>query len=158
ASAPDGAVILEPARGGTPRTREASGGGPGGPGVRAARLRAILCRSERPSMPLWRPALATALALAFLAGRASAQDTVGEFPAVQVPEGNPLTPEKVRLGQALFYEEQVSSDDTMACGTCHRPEAGGSDPRPRGRNPGADGRLQTADDEFGVYGMFFQDG
>ena len=107
-------------------------------------------------MPLRRQALAAAFVLA-LAARAAAQDVVGEFPVVQVPDGNPMTPEKIRLGQALFYEEQVSSDDTMACGTCHRPEAGGSDPRPRGRNPGADGRLKTADDEFGVLGMFLQD-
>jgi cytochrome c peroxidase len=33
------------------------------------------------------------------------------------------------LGKILFWEEQLSSHDTHACGTCHRPGAGGSDPR-----------------------------
>lgn len=96
--------------------------------------------------------LPLALLLA-LAPRAFAQDMVGEFPVVAVPEGNPLTPAKVLLGKALFFEEQLSSDDTMACATCHRFEAGGGDPRPAGRHPGVDGRLGTKDDEFGSFGV-----
>ncbi|MCP4966222.1 MAG: hypothetical protein GY926_13440 [bacterium] len=36
---------------------------------------------------------------------------------------------KVALGKTLFWEEQVSSDNTMACGTCHFPSSGGSDQR-----------------------------
>ena len=55
-----------------------------------------------------------------LAAPAAAQDVVGEFPHVAVPPQNPLTVEKARLGQALFHEEQLSSDDTMACATCPR--------------------------------------
>ena len=105
-----------------------------------------------------RPRAALALALlAALASRTAAQDVIGEFPVVQVPAGNPLTPEKVRLGQALFYDEQLSSDDSMACGTCHRPEAGGGDPRPHGRAPGVDGKLGTKDDELGSLGMHLRD-
>jgi cytochrome c peroxidase len=55
----------------------------------------------------------------------------GAFPlfAVNYPPENPYTWEKAILGKILFWEEQLSSDDTMACGTCHRPGAGGSDPR-----------------------------
>jgi cytochrome c peroxidase len=96
-------------------------------------------------------------ALALLGAAPAAQDVVGEFPAVQVPPENPLTPAKVRLGQALFFEEQLSSDDTMACATCHRFEAGGGDPRPAGRAHGADGVLHTPDDEFGAEAMFLRD-
>ncbi len=107
--------------------------------------------------PRPRRALSIALLAALLAGRAAGQDVIGEFPLVQVPPGNELTPAKVRLGQALFYEEQLSSDDSMACGTCHRPEAGGGDPRAPGRHPGPDGRLKTRDDEFGALGMYLQD-
>ena len=92
-----------------------------------------------------------------LAAPAAAQDVIGEFPRVEVPRENPLTVEKVRLGQALFHEEQLSSDDTMACATCHRMEAGGGDPRPPGRHPGPDGRLNTADDEFGSFGVVRRD-
>jgi len=93
------------------------------------------------------------LVLASLVASHAAQDVVGEFPLPAVPEGNPLTPAKVLLGKALFFEEQLSSDDTMACATCHRFEAGGGDPRPAGRHPGVDGRLGTKDDEFGSFGV-----
>lgn len=93
------------------------------------------------------------LALVGLAAVRPAQDVVGEFPVPAVPAGNPLTPEKVLLGKALFFEEQLSSDDTMACATCHRFEAGGGDPRAAGRHPGVDGRLGTKDDEFGSFGV-----
>jgi cytochrome c peroxidase len=92
-----------------------------------------------------------------LCGHLAAQDVIGEFPHVQVPVENPLTPEKIRLGQALFFEEQVSSDDTMACATCHSFSAGGGDPRPLARSTGADGRFHTADDEFGSPGMKLRD-
>jgi cytochrome c peroxidase len=88
---------------------------------------------------------------------ASPQDLVGEFPRVEVPAENPLTEAKVRLGQALFHEEQLSSDDTMACATCHRLDAGGGDPRPPGRHPGEDQRLNTPDDEFGSLGVVRRD-
>jgi cytochrome c peroxidase len=35
-----------------------------------------------------------------------------------------------QLGKTLFWDEQVSIDNTMACGTCHSPAAGGTDNRP----------------------------
>ncbi len=51
------------------------------------------------------------------------------LPPVPVPPENPITEEKRVLGKILFWDEQLSSDDTVACGTCHRPAAGGADPR-----------------------------
>ena len=48
---------------------------------------------------------------------------------VTYPPENPYSWEKAILGKILFWEEQLSSDDTVACGTCHRAGAGGSDPR-----------------------------
>lgn len=86
-----------------------------------------------------------------LGARAGAQ--LGPVP---VPAGNPITPEKTLLGMALFFEEQLSSDGTVACATCHLPEAGGSDPRDA-RAPGLDGLLGTLDDEFGSPGLVRQD-
>jgi cytochrome c peroxidase len=53
----------------------------------------------------------------------------GELPPVPVPAENPITEPKRVLGKILFWDEQLSSDDTVACGTCHRPAAGGGDPR-----------------------------
>jgi cytochrome c peroxidase len=63
------------------------------------------------------------------------------------PPENPITPEKAVLGKILFWEEQLSSDDTIACGTCHGVAAGFSDSR-FGVHPGADGQLGTPDDLF----------
>ncbi len=84
---------------------------------------------------------------------------IGNFPNVLVPPGNPMTPAKILLGKALFFEEQLSSDDTMACATCHLPEAGGGDPRAgvSARAPGNDGLMRTPDDEFGSFGVVPQD-
>lgn len=78
------------------------------------------------------------------------------YPPVPYPPENQATEEKEMLGKILFWEEQVSSDNTMACGTCHRASAGGSDPRASQSgaiHPGADGTLGTADDRRGAQGM-----
>lgn len=82
------------------------------------------------------------------------------LPPVPVPVGNPLTPAKAILGKALFWEEQLSSDDTIACGSCHLPEFGGSDPRAMvaaSAHPGFDGAFGTADDIAGSPGVAMQD-
>ena len=89
------------------------------------------------------------LTILTMAGAAAAQ-----FPAVPVPAQNPLTPAKVILGKILFWDEQLSSDDSIACGTCHVPEVGGGDPRwSLGPHPGPDGVVGTADDRFGSPGV-----
>jgi cytochrome c peroxidase len=41
-----------------------------------------------------------------------------------IPETNPLTPEKVALGQQLFFDSRLSADDTVSCATCHDPRKG----------------------------------
>ncbi|MFY9344109.1 MAG: cytochrome c peroxidase [Planctomycetota bacterium] len=76
------------------------------------------------------------------------------FPPPPAPPGNPVTPNKVLLGMALFWEEQMSSTNTVACGTCHIFAAGGSDPRSlTAIHPGADGLFGTADDVRGSPGV-----
>lgn len=76
------------------------------------------------------------------------------FPPPPIPAGNPQTPEKVLLGMALFFEEQLSSTGTVACATCHDFAAGGIDPRTAATvNPGADGLFGTADDQRGSFGV-----
>ena len=69
-----------------------------------------------------------------------------------VPYENPLTAAKAVLGKALYWDEQLSSDNTMACGSCHRPGAGGADPR-IDRHPGPDALFHTADDRLGSPGV-----
>ena len=88
------------------------------------------------------------LALPLTAQRLHVGELVGEppdtshWPHPAAPDGNrfprstaPTTQRKRRdniaqLGKALFWDEQVSTDNTMACGTCHAPRAGGTDDRP----------------------------
>jgi cytochrome c peroxidase len=74
------------------------------------------------------------------------------------PLGNPVTATKAYLGKALFWDEQLSSTRTVACGTCHFASNGGSDARSlvggaRSRNAGADGVFNTADDVFASPGV-----
>lgn len=78
------------------------------------------------------------------------------YPAVKYPPENQPTEDKEMLGKILFWEEQVSSDNTMACGTCHRAAAGGSDPRASQAgaiHPGPDGTVGTPDDRRGAQGI-----
>jgi cytochrome c peroxidase len=49
------------------------------------------------------------------------------FPPVPFPPDNRITPEKAELGRRLFYDERLSSSGTVACASCHRPEASFSD-------------------------------
>src|SRR6266550_5415173 len=74
------------------------------------------------------------------------------------PPGNPVTATKAYLGKTLFWDEQLSSTRTVACGTCHFASNGGSDARAivnnaRSRNAGADGVFGTADDVFASPGV-----
>src|SRR5689334_16213109 len=83
---------------------------------------------------------------------------LGPLPPPPVPPGNPITTAKANLGKTLFWDEQLSSSRTVACGTCHRAETGGSDPRSvngtaSATNPGPDGILGNADDLTGSPGV-----
>ncbi len=74
------------------------------------------------------------------------------------PSGNPVTATKAMLGKVLFWDEQLSSSRTVACGTCHLARSGGSDPRSIpsntvARHPGADNLFGTADDIQGSPGV-----
>ena len=50
------------------------------------------------------------------------------LPPVSVPEDNPVTAETVALGRMLYYDKRLSVDSTIACASCHDPEAGFADP------------------------------
>ncbi len=74
------------------------------------------------------------------------------------PAGNPVTTAKTNLGKALFWDEQLSSTRTVACGTCHFASNGGADPRSvsqaaRSVHPGLDGVFGNADDVIGSMGV-----
>ncbi len=77
-----------------------------------------------------------------------------QLPEVPVPAENPITEAKRVLGKILFWDEQLSTDDTVACGTCHLPRAGGADPR-KGVHPGVD--PGTIDNVAGSPGVVARD-
>lgn len=95
------------------------------------------------------------LAAAALIGLAPSARAV--LPPVPVPPGNPMTEEKRVLGKILFWDEQLSTSNVVACATCHQMTGAGSDPRVRVRNPGLDGVFNTPDDVFGSAGIVHSD-
>ncbi|MEM8710684.1 MAG: cytochrome-c peroxidase, partial [Planctomycetota bacterium] len=102
----------------------------------------------------------TLLAKVALLGLATAAPAVAAAPqgalgAPPTPPQNPTTTEKAVLGKMLFWDEQLSSDGTMACGTCHQPSAGGADGRvtQSPAHPGPDGVFGNADDIGGSPGV-----
>ncbi|MFG0260218.1 MAG: cytochrome c peroxidase [Phycisphaerales bacterium JB041] len=78
------------------------------------------------------------------------------LPPVPAPAENPITEEKRILGKMLFWDEQLSTDGTTACGSCHIPGVGGIDPR-AATHPGRDGQFSTDDDVTGSPGVVASD-
>lgn len=109
--------------------------------------------SKRTPWGLWVVVVATGMALMVGCGRRSEQ-TTGKAPPIPkegplakprslsqvglpveltqkvIPQDNPQTPEKVALGQKLFFDGRLSADDTVACATCHDPARAFTDGRP----------------------------
>src|SRR2546426_10815646 len=56
-----------------------------------------------------------------------------------IPPDNPQTPEKIALGQKLFFDGRLSADGTVACSTCHDPARAFTDGRPT--SVGINGRI-----------------
>ena len=52
---------------------------------------------------------------------------------------NPITPEKVLLGQTLYFEKRLSKDGNISCNSCHNMETYGVDNKPT--SPGDAGEL-----------------
>ena len=56
-----------------------------------------------------------------------------------IPPDNLQTPEKIALGQKLFFDGRLSADGTVACASCHNPERAFTDGKPT--STGIHGRL-----------------
>lgn len=104
--------------------------------------------------------LLTALAIWSLALSAAAgpQERVplGLDLHVPSPADNPSTPEKVALGEALFFDSVLSADRTLSCATCHVPARAfaGSTPVATGVH-GRQGRRNAPALVNRAYGRFF---
>ena len=75
-----------------------------------------------------------------------------QLPPVPETAENPITEEKRVLGKILFWDEQLSSDDTVSCGTCHSMAVNGADSR-LGNHPGFDEIFGNVDDVVGSPGV-----
>lgn len=74
------------------------------------------------------------------------------LPPVVVPPANPITESKRVLGKVLFWDEQLSINNAVSCGTCHISNRSGTDPRVA-RNPGPDNLINTPDDKLASPGV-----
>ncbi len=105
--------------------------------------------------------VATNLLLAALTGILAGSSVAQQvLPPPPVPSGNPQSPQKILLGKALFWDEQLSSQRNVACGTCHTFGSGGSDPRVvfgEPLHPGFDSVFGTPDDSHGSAGVVRHD-
>jgi len=107
-------------------------------------------------MPVTALRLLLVLGFAIAFAQPARAQLLAPLPPVMEPGGNPLTPAKAVLGKILFWDQQLSTDNTIACGTCHAPAAGGMDPV-LATHPGADGVFGNADDVNGSLGVARRD-
>jgi cytochrome c peroxidase len=66
-------------------------------------------------------------------GQPKSLDQIGlpaELTHQAIPADNPQTPEKIALGEKLFFDGRLSADGTVACSTCHDPARAFTDGRP----------------------------
>ncbi len=87
-------------------------------------------------------ALTTIAAIAGLGLAASAAPPPLGLPPVPVPDDNPMTAEKVALGEQLYNDKRFSSTGDIACATCHEPTTGFTD-SPRVTSAGIEGKTGT---------------
>jgi len=96
----------------------------------------------------FKPLLLAAVSAAALLGALPAQaDDHAEYielfeplPAIPpIPAGSTMSPERIALGQMLFFEPRISSSGVISCATCHNPALGWTDRIPRAT--GHDGQV-----------------
>lgn len=129
------------------------------PGLRSAGL-AILCLAAL--APAEARSQARELTASVTAGETDVLDAPPEgLPLyMPVPEDNPLTSAKIALGRRLFFDPSLSSDRTVSCASCHRPEHAFADTV--SFSPGAEGNRPTRNApcllNAAYAGPFFWDG
>jgi cytochrome c peroxidase len=92
-------------------------------------------------------AVAAGLTVGVLIGAAWAQAPAFRPPRgledqeISVPDDNPMTAGRIRLGEQLFFDKRLSKTKQMSCETCHVPEKGWTDGL--ALSPKFDGSLNT---------------
>lgn len=97
-----------------------------------------------------------AFSLLVLSSLAFASSVSAQLGPPPVPPENPVTESKRILGKLLFWDEQLSADNTTACATCHVPEKGGVDSI-NTPHPGPNGSFGDSDDTLGSLGVVHYD-
>ncbi len=64
------------------------------------------------------------LALAAAASAQQAYPPLATLPPPPVPADNPMSPEKVALGEKLYWDGRLSGNGAMPCSACHLPDLG----------------------------------
>jgi cytochrome c peroxidase len=75
--------------------------------------------------------LCIALLLVSQVAKADEWPALDRYEPMVIPPDNPMTEAKVQLGKRLFFDPRLSGDGSTACTTCHRPDHGLTDSRPR---------------------------
>lgn len=57
--------------------------------------------------------------------------------SVPFPKENPITPERVQLGKALFFDPRLSAANSISCASCHNPAFAWGDGLPKGVGHGS---------------------
>ncbi|MBL0131528.1 MAG: cytochrome-c peroxidase [Chitinophagaceae bacterium] len=80
---------------------------------------------------------------------------------INTPPGNPITDNGATLGRVLFYDKNLSINNTIACASCHKQANAFSDPDAKslGFNGGLTGRnsMSLIDAKYYPNGRFFWD-
>jgi cytochrome c peroxidase len=109
---------------------------PTGRGVWSAARRALRSRRLGVAMTTAVFALATRAILSAEPRLPGTADSASREPIAPVPAVLPLDPNRVALGERLFYDVRLSHGDRRSCATCHPLEEGGMDGRSRAGTAG----------------------
>ena len=97
----------------------------------------------------------------FLVSSANAEkaDYLGKA-KMRVPKNNKITPERIALGKALFFDPRLSDNNQMSCATCHNPSLAWTDGLPVaiGRNSKQMSRATPTILNTAYFRKFFWDG
>ena len=63
-------------------------------------------------------------------GPSTERCTLG-LPPFVAPSTDSVSADRIAIGRALFFDKRLSSDNSVACATCHDPRAAFSDPHAR---------------------------
>jgi len=75
----------------------------------------------------------------------------------EIPADNPPTEAKVELGKKLYFDARLSTDGTVACASCHAPNAGFADPRGTATSAGIGGQLGTRNSPTTLNALFLSE-